>query len=107
MQDDQLSHGKRRLMYVEKKDGEIDGAAGRIGWVTVSRDGSQVYYRGRTLTRTPEGMRGAYVDAASGQAYWVTPVKKAGSHAHFAPRVRVRIDPAARYEYRRVRTEPT
>ena len=55
----------------------------------------------------PEGMRGSYVDAGTGQAYWVTPVKKAGSHAHFAPRVRVRIDPDARYEYRRVRTDPT
>ena len=25
---------KRRLMYIEKKDGDIDGAAARIGWVT-------------------------------------------------------------------------
>ena len=94
-------------MYVEKKDGEIDGAAGRIGWVTVSGGGSHIYYRGRTLTRAPEGVRGTYVDAGTGQAYWVTPVKKAGSHAHFAPRVRVRIDPDARYEYRRMRTDPT
>lgn len=106
MKDDQLSRGTRRLMYVEKKDGEIDGAAGRIGWVTISSGGSQVYYRGRTLMRAPEGLRGTYVDAGTGQAYWVTPVKKTGSHAHFAPRVRVRIDPDARYEYRRVRTDP-
>src|SRR5258706_16381256 len=34
----QLNLGlKRRLMYVENKDGEIDGANGRIGWVTFSK----------------------------------------------------------------------
>jgi hypothetical protein len=96
---------KRRLMYIEKKDGDIDGAAGRIGWVTVSSGGSRVYYRGRTLTRVPAGLRGTYVDEGSGRAYWVTSVRKTGSHAHFSPRVPVRIDPDARYEYRRIRTD--
>jgi hypothetical protein len=97
---------KRRLMYIEKKDGDIDGAAGRIGWVTLVKGGAQLYYRGRTLSRAPEGLRGTYVDAGTGQAYWIAPVKKAGSHAHFAPRVRVRIDPDARNEYHRNRTGP-
>jgi hypothetical protein len=96
---------KRRLMYIEKKDGDIDGAAGRIGWVAVSDGGSSVYYRGRTLTRAPDGLPGAYVDETTGRAYWVTPVRRTGSHAHFAPRVSVRIDPDARYEYRRIRTD--
>ena len=77
-------------MYIEKKDGDIDGAAGRIGWVTVSSGGSRVYYRGRTLTRAPTGLRGTYVDEGSGHAYWVTSVRKTGSHAHFSPRVPVR-----------------
>jgi hypothetical protein len=96
---------KRRLMYIEKKNGDIDGAAGRIGWVTVSNGGSRLYYRGRALTRAPEGSRGVYVDEGSGHAYWVTPVRKTGSHAHFSPRVPVRIDPDARYEYRRIRAD--
>jgi hypothetical protein len=96
----------RRLMYIEKKDGDIDGAAGRIGWVTLANGGSSVYYRGRSLKRAPEGLRGAYVDEGTGHAYWVAPVRKAGSHAHFSPRVSVRIDPDARYEYRRIRTGP-
>jgi hypothetical protein len=96
---------KRRLMYIEKQGGDIDGAAGRIGWVTVSNGGAHVYYRGRTLARAPEGLRGAYVDEGTGHAYWVTPVRKTGSHAHFSPRVPVRIDPDARYEYRRIRTD--
>ena len=97
---------KRRLMYIEKKDGDIDGAGGRIGWVTLSERGAKVYYRGRTLTRTAEGLRGTYLDEGTGHAYWVAPVKKTGSHAHFAARVRVRIDADARYEYRRVRAAP-
>ncbi len=31
----QLNRGlQKRLMYVENKDGDIDGVAARIGWVT-------------------------------------------------------------------------
>jgi hypothetical protein len=94
----------RRLMYVEKKDGDIDGAAGRIGWVTVSLDGSKAYYRGRTLTSVPgEATRGRYYDEGSGHEYWIASVKKTGTNAHFAARVAVRIDADARYEYRRIR----
>jgi hypothetical protein len=48
----QLNRGlKRRLMYVENKDGKIDGANGRIGWVGFSKSGQTVYYRGRELTK--------------------------------------------------------
>jgi len=36
-------------MYIENKDGEIDGANGRIGWVSFSKTGKTVYYRGREL----------------------------------------------------------
>jgi hypothetical protein len=104
MRADQTAGASRRLMYIEKKGGDIDGAAGRIGWVTLSSDGLRVHYRGRTLTRAPgEGIRGTYHDEGSGHEYWVAGVKKSGSHAHFAPRVAVRIDPDARYEYRRIR----
>jgi hypothetical protein len=100
----QLADGTRRLMYIEQKDGDIDGAAGRIGWVAFSRDGVVAHYRGRTLTRARgEGIRGTYHDEGSGREYWIARVKKTGSHAHFAPRVAVRIDPDARYEYRRIR----
>jgi len=108
MRADQTAGASRRLMYIEKKGGDIDGAAGRIGWVTLSSDGLRVTYRGRTLTRVPgEGVRGTYHDEGSGQEYWVSSVKKSGSHAHFAPRVAVRIDPDARYEYRRLRATAT
>ena len=101
---DQTAGETRRLMYIEKKDGDIDGAAARIGWVGFSHDGLTAHYRGRILTRAPgEGIRGRYRDEGSGAEYWITRVKKTGSHAHFAPRVAVRIDSDARYEYRRIR----
>jgi len=95
---------KRRLVYIEKKDGDIDGAAARIGWVAFLDGGLRAHYRGRTLTRAAEGSQGNYFDEGSGDEYWISRIKKTGSHAHFAPRVAVRIDPDARYEYRRVRS---
>jgi hypothetical protein len=103
----QIAGGTRRLVYIEQKGGDIDGAAARIGWVAFSPDGLRAHYRGRTLTRAPgEGIRGSYHDEGSGHEYWIARVKKTGSHAHFAPRVAVRIDPDAREEYRRVRAQP-
>jgi hypothetical protein len=108
MKPEQQSYApNRRLMYVERKNGDIDGATARIGWVTFSDNGLNVHYRGRTLTRTGgEGIRGRYVDQTTGHEYWISRVNKAGSHAHWAGRVRIRIDPDARYEYRRIRTRP-
>jgi hypothetical protein len=57
MKNNQLTKGqKRRVMYIENKDGDIDGAAARIGWVTFSKTGLSVYYRGRTLQRASGGV---------------------------------------------------
>jgi predicted lipid-binding transport protein (Tim44 family) len=108
MRANQLTRGtKRRVMYVENKDGDIDGAEGRIGWVTFSQSGMSVYYRGRTLRRSSgRGVRGNYHDEGTGQEYWVSGVKKRGSNAHWAESVRIRIDPDAREEYRRLRGLP-
>ena len=62
MKANQLTRGlKRRVMYVENKDGDLDGAAARIGWVTFSKTGLTVYYRGRTLKRMKgRGISGNY-----------------------------------------------
>jgi len=44
MKNNQLTKGeKRRVMYVENKDGDIDGAKARIGWVEFSKTGLTVY----------------------------------------------------------------
>ena len=52
----QLTLGQdRRLMYLENKDGLIDGARARIGWVTFSKTGKSVHYRGMELLKQKGG----------------------------------------------------
>jgi hypothetical protein len=97
----QLNRGhKRRLMYVENKDGEIDGANGRIGWVGFSKSGQTIYYRGRELTKLKgQDVRGNFCDATTGEEFWVSGVKKRGSNAHWAEPATVAIDADAQADY--------
>ncbi len=101
----QLNRGqKRRLMYIENKDGEIDGTNARIGWVTFSKSGQTVYYRGRALEKNNgQGIRGNFLDTATGEEYWVSGIKKRGSNVHWAEPVSVRIDADALEDYRAIR----
>lgn len=101
----QLTLGKtKRVMYVENKDGDIDGVPGRIGWVTFSQSGLTVYYRGRTLKRTKGGgIRGNHLDVASGEEFWISGVKKRGSNQHYAEPITVMIDADALQEYKRIK----
>jgi len=93
-------------MYVENKEGLLDGANGRIGWVTFSKTGQTVYYRGRSLKKaTGGGIRGNFFDTETGEEYWVSGVKKRGSNAHWAEsNVSVEIDADALEEYRALRS---
>ena len=106
MKANQLTLGEsRRVMYVENKDGDIDGVAARIGWVTFSKTGLTVYYRGRTLKRTKgRGIRGNYREEEGGHEYWVSGVKMRGSNEHWAESVSVAVDSDAREEYLRIRS---
>lgn len=100
----QLTKGmKCRLMYVENKDGDIDGVSARIGWVTFSKSGQSVYYRGRTLAKA-KGISGNFLDGESGDEYWVSGVKKRGSNVHWAESVSVHIDEDAREEYLKLKS---
>lgn len=105
MKDNQLTRGhERRVMYIENKDGTIDGAAARIGWVSFSRTGLSVHYRGRVLKRAKgRAVSGNYYDAASGEEYWVSGIKTRGSNTHPAESVKVHVDPDAREELERIR----
>jgi hypothetical protein len=101
MKSTQLTQGKqRRLMYVENKSGAIDGFQARIGWVTFSKTGNTVYYRGLVLNRLKGGgVSGNFADADTGSEFWVSGVKKRGSNVHWATSVQVHIDEDARLEY--------
>jgi hypothetical protein len=105
MRKSQLTRGeKRRVMFVENKDGDIDGVPGRIGWVTFSKTGCTVYYRGRTLKGAKgKGICGNYFDAATGEEYWISGIKKRGSNQHWAQPIEVRVDRDAIDEYRRLK----
>jgi hypothetical protein len=104
--ENQLTRGhKRRVMYVENKDGKIDGAEGRIGWVTFSKTGRTVFYRGRQLQRAKGGgIRGNFFDTETGEEYWISGVKKCGSNAHWAERIKVDVDDDAAEEYRAIKS---
>ena len=90
-------------MYVENKVSEIDGAHGRIGWVTFSKSGQTVYYREKVLKKMKGGgISGNFIDLPTGEEYWVSGVKKKGSNAHWAERTTVAIDEDAREEYGKI-----
>ena len=105
MTDNQLTRGKaRRLMYLENKSGTIDGVAARVGWVTFSRSGLSVFYRGRELNRIKGGgVSGNYRDAVTGDEYWVSGVKVRGSNTHYAESTKVAVDPDALEAYKQLR----
>ena len=107
MKKNQLTKGEsRRVMYIENKNGHIDGASARIGWVTFSKTGLSVYYRGRTLKRLKgNGISGNHYDEETGDEYWVSGLKKKGSNTHWAESVNVEIDEDAKEEYIRIKNE--
>ncbi len=98
----QLTRGlKRRLMYIENKDGDLDGASARIGWVRFSKSGATVYYRGRELLKS-NGVSGNFLDIATSDEYWVSGVKRRGSNTHRAEiGVSVLVDADALDEYQK------
>jgi len=97
---------KRRVMYVENKDGQIDGLSARIGWVTFSKTGLTIYYRGKVLKRSKgQGIRGNYYDEESGDEFWVSGVKKRGSNAHWAEPIDTYVDSDAIEEYKKIKAQ--
>lgn len=100
--ENQLTRGqKRRVMYIENKDGDIDGVAARIGWVSFSKSGKSVFYRGRELHKCSRGgIRGNFIDANTREEFWVSGIKKRGSNVHPAESVSFEIDADALDEYR-------
>ena len=104
MKTNQLTKGEnRRVMYVENKEGNIDGVPARIGWVEFSKSGSSVYYRDKVLKKAKGGgIAGNFYDQETGEEYWVSGIKKRGSNAHPAESVKVEVDPDAMEEYKRL-----
>ena len=107
MKANQLTQGhERRVMYLENKDGLLEGAHARIGWVTFSKTGRTVFYAGRSLKAIGgRGVRGNFIDEQSGEEFWVSGIKKRGSNAHANESTSVVVDDDAKDEYERLRQD--
>ncbi len=90
---------RSRIMYIERKAGELTGEA-RIGRVTYSKTGKSLYYRGLTFrTQKGNGFKSNYFEVESGEEYWITGCKKRGSNRLYGERIPVEIDEDVRAEY--------
>ena len=86
------------IMYIELRGESRMIGSGRIGRVTVSKTHKTIYYQGRTLKRLGHGGgKVNYVDADTGECFWVSGCKKAGNDTLY-PGV-IEIDEDAREEY--------
>jgi hypothetical protein len=93
-------------MYHENKDGEIDGVDAKIDWAEFSKTGRTVFYRCRELNMIGKrGLRGNFMDVATGEEYWVSGVKSRGSNVHPAESAIVEIDADALEAYKELRSK--
>ncbi|HKP45962.1 MAG TPA: hypothetical protein VJT50_05125 [Pyrinomonadaceae bacterium] len=91
-----MSH-KKRIMYIEKKAGEIVGPA-RIGRVTYSKTGKTIYYRGRSFASlNGYGFKANFFDEETREEYWISGCKKDGTDALYY--TVIEIDEDVREEY--------
>jgi hypothetical protein len=65
-------------MYIEDKSEALNGAA-RIGRVTFSKSGRSVTYRGRTFLRVGSGYKYNFIDAETGEHFWISGPRKDGA----------------------------
>ncbi len=89
-----------RLMYIELKTGHQDNGPAWIGRVKFSKSGHTVYFNGRALKRSGgQGVEGNHYDVETGEEYWVSGVKKAGSDRHSVGSGKIKIDVRVLEEY--------
>ncbi len=66
-----------RVMYIERKAGELEGSA-RIGRVTFSKTGRTMYYRGLSFLKVKNGYKYNCICVENGEEYWISGPKKRG-----------------------------
>ena len=86
----------KRIMYIERKDGGVDGP-GRICWVELSRTARSYVYNGRRFNKTKSGFKHNCIEEGSGVEYWISGPKKRGGDRLYGGVVQ--IDEDARVEY--------
>lgn len=90
---------RTRIMYIERKAGNLTGEA-RIGRVKFSKTGKTIYYGGRQYeTLKGRGFKANYFDIESGEEYWISGCKRNGFDRLYGERIPVAIDEDVRKEY--------
>ena len=90
---------RTRIMYIERKAGELTGPA-RIGRVSFSKTGKSLYYRGQTFQSLKGyGFKANYYDVETGDDYRISGCRKAGVDRLYGKRQPVEIDDDVREEY--------
>ena len=94
------------LRYIELKSGHSDNGPAWIGYVTPSKTRRTLYFNGRGLMKLKGQRRGEsggnYVDMETGEAFWVSGIKKDGKDRHWAGSGKVLVEARALSEYLKV-----
>ena len=90
---------KSRIVYIERKAGELTGSA-RIGRVSFNRSGRSIRYRDQVFRRSVGGgFKSNYIEEATGEDYWISGCKRRGGDRMYGSAVPIEIDDDAREEY--------
>ncbi len=98
---------KTRIMYIERKAGNLTGPA-RIGRVTYSKTGATIYYDGKEFRSLKgSGFKANYYDVATREEYWISGPRKDGRDALYPTNIPTEIDDDVREEYwKKIRKRP-
>ncbi|MEM6265201.1 MAG: hypothetical protein AAGI38_22045 [Bacteroidota bacterium] len=87
-------------MYIEHKTDQNDRGQAWIGKVEFSKTGQTVYFNGQAFKKSKTGgFYSNYIDLESGEAYWISGVKKNGQDRHWAGGGKIMIDRSVVEEY--------
>ncbi len=89
---------KTRILYIERKAGELVGEA-RIGRVTYSKTGRSMFYRGKKFLKVKSGFKHNCIEVTTGEEYWISGPKKRGGDGLYASNIGADIDDDVREEY--------
>jgi hypothetical protein len=97
---------KPRLMYVELKTGYNDDGPAWIGLALFSKTGKSVYFNGLCFLKGERHSGGNHLESLSGDAYWISGIKKNGEDRHWAGNGKIKIDKGVVAKYLEIIKEP-
>ena len=86
------------LMYIELKTGHSDDGPAWIGYVKTSKSKKTIYFNDHAFQKCI-GNFANYRDVESGEAYWISGLKRCETNRHWAGHGKIIIDRRAVPEY--------